>query len=398
MEENLYNINIKYNDFTKNLSAQLTTQTLGDLVEKILDVLGTSQYSLEYIIAQTENKGEIIIGGNDAEFDVLVKTFIINKGNIIFVPVDRKRDENGNVIKENKFIDGYNRYIRVRNDTEIAKRMQNDINYARYMGMDQNQSHTQQLSSLFNNNDDIARIFINSMMRRNVQTSYSGAAPAATGPPQVEPVNNAEDENIDNYDDGGDEDESINSDDVGEYIDNENNNSSQDSGIDEPNDNVAGNATLGNVNISGNQRLAEYLLTAMTSSNGNMPSITQNTLSQFNSSGDIVDGFLSAIINLPVTTAPLPMPNQDNLEDVKVVLTDQEISNIECGEYSSLKDGEDICKKCPILLTDFKDNTRAMKLKCNHVFSEDGLTHWLKTESNKCPVCRKVVAKGKALI
>ena len=51
--------------------------------------------------------------------------------------------------------------------------------------------------------------------------------------------------------------------------------------------------------------------------------------------------------------------------------------------------------KLVICLTDFDDNNDIIKLKCNHIFHKTCILEWLKNNSNKCPVCRKVVAKGK---
>ena len=35
------------------------------------------------------------------------------------------------------------------------------------------------------------------------------------------------------------------------------------------------------------------------------------------------------------------------------------------------------------------------KLKCGHIFKEECIKEWLSESSNKCPVCREEVAKGK---
>ena len=48
-------------------------------------------------------------------------------------------------------------------------------------------------------------------------------------------------------------------------------------------------------------------------------------------------------------------------------------------------------KQCPITLNDFKEGDIVTKLPCSHLFDNSGIELWLKTESAKCPVCRKTL-------
>jgi len=183
MSENTnYTLRIKHNCFNKSIDSILTTQTLGDLQEKILETINLTHYSIEYIEAVTTNNGTIIIGSDGAPYEELVINFVNNKGDIEFSAVDRKRDETGSVIKSNIYIEKYNNYLREREDFEITKRMQDDYNYSRYMGLDQNLSHSNQILNIFSNDgnsSEAARIFISSMLRGHNAISAAGVASAA---------------------------------------------------------------------------------------------------------------------------------------------------------------------------------------------------------------------------
>jgi hypothetical protein len=48
-------------------------------------------------------------------------------------------------------------------------------------------------------------------------------------------------------------------------------------------------------------------------------------------------------------------------------------------------------KHCPITLNEFKEGDIVTALPCNHIFDSSGILVWLKTESAKCPVCRKAL-------
>jgi len=43
---------------------------------------------------------------------------------------------------------------------------------------------------------------------------------------------------------------------------------------------------------------------------------------------------------------------------------------------------------CPITQKKFCENDKIIKLPCNHIFEPNSIIHWLKNESNTCPVCR----------
>lgn len=87
----------------------------------------------------------------------------------------------------------------------------------------------------------------------------------------------------------------------------------------------------------------------------------------------------------------------DYNEDVKIVLTDEEINSLNYGKYSQLKINEDEYK-CPITLKKLEDDDDVVKLPCNHIFCKNELLEWVSNDSNKCPMCRATIANGRAVI
>ena len=87
----------------------------------------------------------------------------------------------------------------------------------------------------------------------------------------------------------------------------------------------------------------------------------------------------------------------DYSDDVKIVLTDEEINNLNYGKYIDLKNNDDEYN-CPITLKKLEDNDDVVKLPCSHIFCKNELLEWVSNDSNKCPMCRATIANGRALI
>ena len=94
--------------------------------------------------------------------------------------------------------------------------------------------------------------------------------------------------------------------------------------------------------------------------------------------------------NNTIIQAPDDIPI-NNYENVIVSLTDQEFNNLDEVEFDSL-DKEHTCNIC--LETIIDDDSRIIRLSCNHIFNYDCIENWLKNYSNKCPVCRTEVSCG----
>jgi len=71
----------------------------------------------------------------------------------------------------------------------------------------------------------------------------------------------------------------------------------------------------------------------------------------------------------------------------KYVLSDKGEKTIRIVKYnkSSFKG----FTSCPMTLNDFVDDKDIAQLPCGHIFEPDAILKWLKSESARCPVCRK---------
>jgi len=73
--------------------------------------------------------------------------------------------------------------------------------------------------------------------------------------------------------------------------------------------------------------------------------------------------------------------NYENMEDIKIVLSNEEFENIE--NIKCLNES-----KCSICLEDIAKNEKIKKINCNHEFHIECLKEWLCRQSIKCPICR----------
>jgi len=74
--------------------------------------------------------------------------------------------------------------------------------------------------------------------------------------------------------------------------------------------------------------------------------------------------------------------NEEDLEDVKVVLSEDDFQRI--SSIQNLKD--DI--KCSICLENIEKNEEIKDITCKHEFHIECLKIWLCNQSVKCPICR----------
>ncbi len=81
---------------------------------------------------------------------------------------------------------------------------------------------------------------------------------------------------------------------------------------------------------------------------------------------------------------------EEELEDVKIVISEEEFNKLERTNESKEELKEEL--KCAICFDEMSDNI--IKLKCNHYFHEHCIKEWLCKCNNKCPICKQPVADG----
>ena len=113
-------VNLNYNEFIKKYELDIS-QKIGFIQEKILSLTNLLIYNIEYSKIKINNNF-YILGSDDLPFNLNLKDFLDNNNldeNDIqeIIIYDRKRDENGNVIKENIIIDKYNQWF-INNENE----------------------------------------------------------------------------------------------------------------------------------------------------------------------------------------------------------------------------------------------------------------------------------------
>jgi hypothetical protein len=75
----------------------------------------------------------------------------------------------------------------------------------------------------------------------------------------------------------------------------------------------------------------------------------------------------------------------DDLEDVKVTLTEDEFNKLNTTilDESILNNTQ-----CTICLENLKLNEKLIILQCKHIFHRECIKYWLLNQSTKCPICR----------
>lgn len=77
--------------------------------------------------------------------------------------------------------------------------------------------------------------------------------------------------------------------------------------------------------------------------------------------------------------------NYNDLEDVKVTLSEDEFNKLESTVDESLLQDNLSCNIC---LEEINKEDSLIKLKCNHIYHKNCIKEWLTKQSTKCPNCR----------
>ena len=121
---------------------------------------------------------------------------------------------------------------------------------------------------------------------------------------------------------------------------------------------------------------------------------TLNELNDIDLANEITNNILSSLFTNFNEFMQNEMQNEmqeyDDLEDVKVTLSEDEFNNLE----TKISEDMIINKQCNICLEDLildKETSfenKLINLKCNHIYHRDCIKEWLTKQSTKCPTCR----------
>ncbi len=124
--------NIIYNDTNRKITFNINNK-IGKIQENILSICNLYIYAIEYTEIEFEDGSIYILGDNNFSFNINYKDIIEKENkketNIKYFRVlDRKRDENGNVIKDNLVIEKYLKFIREEENEEFLNSFNRNLN------------------------------------------------------------------------------------------------------------------------------------------------------------------------------------------------------------------------------------------------------------------------------
>lgn len=117
----------------------------------------------------------------------------------------------------------------------------------------------------------------------------------------------------------------------------------------------------------------------------NISIIRQNVINQRN----IIQSPIDIIPNIRFSLFLDNFENFDDLQDVKVTLSQNELNKLEIVILDKTNISKYNTCNCSICLEEFCLNNKIINLKCNHFFHYNCIYNWLSKESTKCPTCRQ---------
>lgn len=389
---------------------------LGNLMKIILKFYNEYIFAIEDFIVEYENgdkKSFNEIGLDYKIFDIGDLTRI----NILLL--EREKDEDGNIKnKENILINKYINFLRISDDNRIALDYQEYIdNNIPTLTNDENSDYNRSvnyynllrsvnglnstynrlnrrysprsynsLNSQTNNYNNLYSQFLNSFGNTNQNVTDEII--------DVEVTYNQEQEHNEQTDN-----EQVDDEEIEEEIDISGNNienNTQQRSNSEPSQSTVP-STNSNLNWFGNSdsRFYESIMNNFTdiinrNNNTDRPisgfSLQYQTV-PLNSYSNMLNSFMG-MNGTSLNTQPLN-------EDVKMVLTESEISNL---KKIKLKDVSGINHesehKCTVCLENMNEEDEVILLDCKHFFHRKCIETWFKECSNKCPICMATVARG----
>jgi hypothetical protein len=380
-------INLINNNFNKYIDINIS-EKLGIILDKLLNNCSLLIYNIEDCEIVTKNES-YLLGSEEAPFDISFEIFLknINKTEDYIEKIiinDRIRDINGNVIKENNTIEKYNKWFQLNENENFINNVYNPPhennhlirypitsfldNILRVPLINQLDSLSNEYDTLFNEFDTLS----NRVNELDTLSNRINELDSQSNEFHVLSNQISENQNI------------LNENNESKSEDIQFNNSNQISNND--NDNFSEEENIQDENLI-NDVMREVI-------NDYRPIETHVPLNQFNNLIDIIDNYIRNTEHLYINDVLPTLDNFNNIilnEDVKIILDKEEFDNLERIKY----DKSDKSLECLICLDAFEDKENLIKIKCNHIFHCNCIKNWLCEESNKCPVCRIEIGKGK---
>ena len=387
-------INLQYNDFSKSFEIEINNK-IGTIQEKFLSLCSLLIYNIEYIKIFFDDDESYILGSDgvpfSSTFDEVFSNFIKHNeetdNNIIkCIIYDRKRDELGNVIKENIIIDNYNKwYQSYQNELYINNfNNQNDINLFNI-----NSNNNNNYNNFIYYVDDILRVHqIRRLLRRaniseNVEENSSENV-------EENSSENVEENSSENIEENSSENIEENSSENVEENSSENNlihNILNEQYFHSNHNNIFNNININNIHINNiSNRYPNFL------------NLFENIMSrnieeelQYEEVEDENNDYINMPPLISINTENIYENTYENIyEDVIIGLNEEQFNKLEILEFNFDCNQKD----CLICMEEYIKKDEIIKLNCDHTFHKNCIKQWLCKENNKCPICRIEVDKG----
>jgi hypothetical protein len=373
-------IKFKYNDYEKTIQFDKNLP-LGDLIEKILALCNIAIFELERINIIQQNNESIAVGSENAQLNSTINSLNLNIDYLELVQRDGfNRTDNfaectlGDAITGDFVLsDKYSNYLIMREDERLAQNLQNEYNDA------YSSNYTYSGNNFFNLLNNILQQTDNHSTVNNMENSTDEDGTDEDGTNEEMPPLDTE---LDRFFDM-----------IEETLSNP---GSQNPNFTTTTNNGMTSFMVGNPNSQFYVGITSDILMNPNSVPTTLPSTPLTPFATLFS--QLLGGQTTTGQPSLINTLSGLLSNQ-NLEDVKIVCTEDEIVQLKVIKFNDFKN-TDICKstQCNICLDEYTDDSDLMVLNCDHYFHDNCIKHWLTQDSNKCPLCRKEVSKGKAMI
>jgi hypothetical protein len=431
--------NLSYNEFNKNIDIDITKK-IGEIQEYLLNCTSLIIYNIEYIELITKNSTHIL-GSDNLKFSDSLDLFLENLENyknliLDFKIYDRKRDEKGNVIKDNYIIDRFNEWF-IKNESDNYMNNYMD-NYNNYNTNNINTNNILMGGPLKNVLDNIFKLYNISnseeiidenveemhleeenseemhLEEKNIEEIHLGMTLL-----QEENVKNIHleethleethleetlleetllEENLDN-----EIESKLNEEDT-KYLDYQKNEEENNIILDQIRNDFINNNHNNLTETINSQRINvdEHILNNLDNFINIIDTYMNNRNDVYSIIGrNIIDSDVINEDNYYTTYDydPYHEFNIDNIyelsssyEDIKIVLTNEQFEKLETINYDDIKENDS--KECLICIEQLELNDNIIKLPCLHKFHNNCIKSWVCVESHKCPVCRVEIDKG----